>query len=75
MAHSHPVHLALGALLTPCTVCGTGLMIFGRFNVAFDNTVNLEDLHAKLISISVWSHPLTEDEVWAAGPPRAPRSV
>ena len=26
MVHSHAVHLALGALLTPCTTCGTGLL-------------------------------------------------
>ena len=24
MAHSHTVHLALGALLSACTMCGTG---------------------------------------------------
>ena len=24
MVHSHTVHLALGALLSPCTMCGTG---------------------------------------------------
>ena len=24
MAHSHTVHLPLGALLIPCTMCGTG---------------------------------------------------
>ena len=24
MAHSHTVHLPLGALLSPCAVCGTG---------------------------------------------------
>ena len=24
MVHSHAVHLPLGALLSPCTVCGTG---------------------------------------------------
>ena len=24
MVHSHTVHLPLGALLSPCTVCGTG---------------------------------------------------
>ena len=25
MVHSHTVHLPLGALLSPCTMCGTGL--------------------------------------------------
>ena len=24
MVHSHTVHLPLGALLSPCTMCGTG---------------------------------------------------
>ena len=24
MAHPHTVHLPLGALMSPCTVCGTG---------------------------------------------------
>ena len=24
MVHSHTVHLALGALLSPCTMCDTG---------------------------------------------------
>ena len=27
MLHSHAVHLALGALLSPCTMCGTGALM------------------------------------------------
>ena len=28
MVHSHTVHLPLGALLSPCTMCSTGMQLF-----------------------------------------------
>ena len=36
MAHSHAVHLALGALLLiPCTMCGTGTVYIAPINPIF----------------------------------------
>ena len=31
MVHSHTVHLPLGALLIPCTMCATGLHRFQQY--------------------------------------------
>ena len=40
MVHAHTVHLPLGALLTPCTMCGTGGL--GVLSLACGQTVSLD---------------------------------
>ena len=34
MMHAHTAHLALGALLIPCTMCGTGPLGAGAVNAS-----------------------------------------